>query len=163
MVPIDDESYASFATELSPLDGAGAKRREARATAAAKGFDVTDFALIDAVLAGKVRLEDLDRQAPSYLINIQDGAVQIGQGRIRDKTQGHLGRSDGFIVMLRKIKEREQRALAEGRPLKQWSPSDYPWPATEDWPAGPIDPELADFMGLPRPSKQAQGTSSERV
>lgn len=153
MVPIDDESYTSFATELSPRTGLGAQRREAKAAWAAKGYDTTDFELIDAVLAGQVRLEDLDRQGPGYLINIQDGAVQIGQSRIRDKTRGHLGRGDIFIVMLRKIKEREQRALAEGRPLKQWQPSEYPWPATETWPGGPVDPELADYMGLPRPSK----------
>ncbi|HEY3117981.1 MAG TPA: Rieske 2Fe-2S domain-containing protein [Chloroflexota bacterium] len=153
MVPIDDYSYCSFATELSPATGDGAKRRENKAAWAAKGFGNTDYDLIDSVVAGKVRLEDLDKQAPGYLINIQDGAVQIGQGPIRDKTQGHLGRSDIFIVILRKIKEREQRALAEGRPLKQWDPESYPWPANGDWPAGPEDPELADYMHLPRPSK----------
>jgi len=153
MVPIDDESYASFATELSPHTGEGAKRREGKAAWAAKGYDVTDFDLIDSVVAGEVRLEDLDRERPGYLINIQDGAVQIGQGRIRDKSKGHLGRSDIFIVLLRKIKEREQRALADGRPLKQWT-TDFPWPATENWPGVPLDPELADYMGLPRPSKQ---------
>ncbi|MBM2809684.1 MAG: hypothetical protein HW416_443 [Chloroflexi bacterium] len=161
MVPIDDESYVSLSTELTPLTEEWDKRREAKAEAEAKGYGRTNYDLIDSVLAGKVRLEDLDRQAPGYLINIQDGAVQIGQGRIRDKETGHLGRSDVFIVMLRKIKEREQRALAEGRPLKQWQSSAYPWPASSTWPGIPADPELDDYLHLPRPAKQP-GTSAAK-
>ncbi|HWP28872.1 MAG TPA: ring-hydroxylating oxygenase subunit alpha, partial [Chloroflexota bacterium] len=45
---------------------------------------------------------------------------QVGQGVIADRTRERLGRSDVQLILLRKIWRRELRALAEGRPLKQW-------------------------------------------
>jgi 5,5'-dehydrodivanillate O-demethylase len=39
---------------------------------------------------------------------------------IADRERERLGRSDKAVILLRKIWERELRALAEGRPLKQW-------------------------------------------
>jgi hypothetical protein len=55
------------------------------------------------------------------LVNAQDYVAQVGQGTIMNREEEHLGRSDGGVIVLRKIWERELRALAEGRPLKNWS------------------------------------------
>jgi hypothetical protein len=32
----------------------------------------------------------------------------------------HLGRNDAVVILFRKLWERELRALAEGRPTKEW-------------------------------------------
>jgi hypothetical protein len=50
-------------------------------------------------------------------------AVQAGQGRIADRRNERLGRSDTAIIVWRKILERELRAIAEGRPAKRWAPA----------------------------------------
>ena len=42
------------------------------------------------------------------------------RGAIANRSREHLGRSDIGVVFLRKLWERELRALADGRPLKQW-------------------------------------------
>jgi hypothetical protein len=55
------------------------------------------------------------------LVIIQDIAVQAGQGRIADRQHERLGRSDTAIILWRKILARELRAVAEGRPGKNWT------------------------------------------
>lgn len=72
-----------------------------------------------AIRAGKLTIEELD--VGRQYIPITDDVTQVGQGIIPDFGAERLGRSDAVIVLLRKIWERELRALAEGRPLKQWS------------------------------------------
>jgi 5,5'-dehydrodivanillate O-demethylase len=51
---------------------------------------------------------------------IEDEIAQRGQGVIADRNREHLGRSDSGVILLRRIWQRELRALAEGKPLKQW-------------------------------------------
>ena len=46
---------------------------------------------------------------------------QIGQGRIPDRELDRLGHSDASVILRRKMWTRELQALAEGRPLKQWT------------------------------------------
>ena len=58
------------------------------------------------------------------MTRVQDDVTQIGQRLIRDRSEEHLGRSDSWVVLLRTLWAREMRALAEGRPLKQWRLSD---------------------------------------
>ncbi|HEY3116576.1 MAG TPA: hypothetical protein VGK54_07540, partial [Chloroflexota bacterium] len=53
--------------------------------------------------------------------NLQDYVSQVGQGVLADRDQEQLGRTDAGIVLLRKVWERELRALAEGRPLARWN------------------------------------------
>jgi hypothetical protein len=43
-----------------------------------------------------------------------------GQGAIADCAHERLGRADAAIILLRKLYARDLKALAEGRPLKQW-------------------------------------------
>lgn len=47
--------------------------------------------------------------------------TQVGQGVIADRQHERLGRSDAALILMRTIWQRELRALAEGRPLKQWT------------------------------------------
>lgn len=121
-VPIDDESHLSLTVELVPVIGeAAARYRERRAAYRAQGGKVTDIGVVNDILAGKLRLDDVQRERRDIdMTRVQDDVTQNGQGAIRDRTQEHLGRSDGHVVLLRKLWERELRALAEGRPLKQW-------------------------------------------
>ena len=73
------------------------------------------------VLTGKVRLEDVDpRLSTFYSFWIEDYATQVGQGTIVDHASEQLGRMDEGVILLRGIWQRELRALAEGRPTKQW-------------------------------------------
>jgi len=93
------------------------------------------------VLAGKLRIQDLDPDYPG-LFQVQDNVALAGQGRITDRSQDWLGQSDKGIILLRRIYERELGALADGRPLKDWKR-----------PAGKLDlaisqvRELADLPG----------------
>jgi 5,5'-dehydrodivanillate O-demethylase len=76
--------------------------------------------LAQAVMDGRVRFADIDH--PDR-VRVQDFAVQAGQGRIADRANERLGRSDTAIILWRKIMEREFRAIEDGRPLKKWTPA----------------------------------------
>ena len=67
------------------------------------------------------RSEDLPAcaRAPRVMDLVHD--VWAGQGRIADRSNERLGRSDTAIIVWRKILARELRAIAEGRPAKRWS------------------------------------------
>ncbi len=119
-VPVDDEYHAHFEARLIPLEGNEGRRwleyrRAERAKEASNRAE-----LVKAVLQGKLRLDDIDPNRTDYVI-IEDELAQSGQGAIADRGQEHLGRSDTGVFLLRKLWERELRALAEGRSLKQWS------------------------------------------
>ena len=78
------------------------------------------MALVEDIWAGKLRFADVTH--PDLAI-VQDIAVQAGQGRIADRSNERLGRSDTAIILWRKMLQREFRALAEGRPGKHWTPA----------------------------------------
>jgi 5,5'-dehydrodivanillate O-demethylase len=117
-VPIDDASHRSFNLNLVHVTGEAAEQYLARrARAADRAAEVNVLAA--AVLRGEQRVQDLTDHP--NLVNIQDTVAQVGQGVIADRVQERLGRSDVAIILLRKIWQRELRALAEGRPLKEWT------------------------------------------
>jgi hypothetical protein len=74
--------------------------------------------LVQDVWTGRRRLVDIDHPE---LAMVQDIAVQAGQGRIADRENERLGRSDAGIILWRKILRRELQAIADGRPGKKWS------------------------------------------
>ena len=76
--------------------------------------------LVHDVWAGRRRLVDIEHPE---LAMVQDIAVQAGQGRIADRENERLGRSDAGIILWRKILRRELQAIADGRPGKKWSPA----------------------------------------
>jgi 5,5'-dehydrodivanillate O-demethylase len=56
--------------------------------------------------------------------------TQLGQGVIADREQERLGASDAGVILIRNLWKRELRALAEGRPLKEWQHAAEPLLAT---------------------------------
>jgi 5,5'-dehydrodivanillate O-demethylase len=123
-VPIDDEHCASLGTNFIPLTGDAAKEYEEAQAMREKPRsedEPSDVDLGEAVLAGKLRIKNLKLAQQYRLISVEDYAAQVGQGRIVDHTSYHLGRNDVAVILLRKLWERELKALAEGRPIKQWT------------------------------------------
>ena len=114
IVPVDDEHCARFAVGLI---------RDSED--AATEFLDRELSLVPAatlgaaVLAGEHRIEDIN--VSTNMINVQDYVAQVGQGSIVDREHERLGPSDAGVILLRKIWSRELRALAESKPLKQWS------------------------------------------
>jgi 5,5'-dehydrodivanillate O-demethylase len=125
--PIDDENTLQISIDVLHLTGEAARKyQEARDAWYAKGGKVSDPELSERILAGDVRLQDVDERADINMIRVQDDVTQVGQGKIRDRADERLGRSDAYVVLLRQLWTRELRALAEGRPLKQWRlPEDF--------------------------------------
>jgi 5,5'-dehydrodivanillate O-demethylase len=118
-VPVDDEHCRHFAITLLPFVGDEARAyQEQRPAREAAMASVNGFG--DAVLQGSLRKEDVPLRG-TYKINFQDYVAHLSQGTIADRTQERLGQSDAVVILLRKIWARELRALAEGRPLKEWA------------------------------------------
>ena len=121
-LPVDDETNRWFITNLVGVGGADreaylAKRDVYFAQRAAMGR-AEDLAR--EVMEGRVRFQDIDH--PDR-VRVQDIAVQAGQGPIADRDNEWLGRSDRAIILWRRILERELRAAAEGRLVKEWTPA----------------------------------------
>ena len=116
-VPRDDESHTTFRVNLMPMPAASA---EALVRSRPANYD--DRSLIakygDAVLAGDIRLEDIEDR--THIEFIQDYIVQVGQGSIENRRLEILGRTDASVVLLRKIWRRELSAFAADEPVKQW-------------------------------------------
>jgi 5,5'-dehydrodivanillate O-demethylase oxygenase subunit len=120
-VPRDDTSHYSFVAHLVHLTGEAADRYRARAEAPDPSLlPPNDVAA--AVLRGEAHLDDM-KDYP-YLLAAQDTVAQVGQGLIADRVHERLGRSDVGVILIRKLWEQELRALAEGRPLRQWASPD---------------------------------------
>jgi 5,5'-dehydrodivanillate O-demethylase len=118
-VPVDDENHIHFELRSIPFIGDRAaawlqRRREKRAKEALNRAD-----LVREVLAGRLHLDDIDRDRTDFVM-VEDEIAQTGQGKIPDRVNEHLGRSDTGVILLRKIWERELCALAEGQPTKKW-------------------------------------------
>jgi 5,5'-dehydrodivanillate O-demethylase oxygenase subunit len=117
--PIDDENHLWLITSQVKATGAEADafraKKAAYLEAYAKAPKVMD--LVHDVWAGRRRLIDIEH--PDLAI-VQDIAVQAGQGRIADRANERLGRSDTAIILWRKMLARELHALAEGKPGKKW-------------------------------------------
>ena len=136
-VPVDDESMMTYAIRLR----GGAKAADAGKRHGERAIEPSPLQVTEDVLAGKLRIQDLDPNYPG-LFQVQDNVALAGQGRITDRSQDWLGQSDRGIILLRRIYERELGALADGRLLKEWKR-----------PAGKLDlaisqvRELADLPG----------------
>jgi 5,5'-dehydrodivanillate O-demethylase len=120
-VPIDDTRHWSpvvTRVHLRPEDLGRYRAERDRERAQLAGLPSQEE-VTDAVLAGRLRMRDIPDRPDRILI--QDHVAQMGQGVIVDRAAERLGRSDGPIVLLRKIWKRELRALADGRPLTPWN------------------------------------------
>ncbi|HZR98209.1 MAG TPA: Rieske 2Fe-2S domain-containing protein [Chloroflexota bacterium] len=121
LVPVDDAHHMGFGVLMNHLTPeAQAKFRE---RGAGKRWLPRNAAKLEetaaAVLRGELRIEEVEDKSTIELV--QDMVSQWGQGVIRDREHERLGRSDRGVILLRGLWERELRALAESRPLKQWT------------------------------------------
>jgi len=118
-VPVDNDRHLHFEARLMPFSGEQGRQwlERRRAQRAKEAVDRLD--LVRAVLDGRMRLDDIDPNRTDHVL-IEDEVAQTGQGAIANRSREHLGRGDTGILLLRKLWERELRALAEDRPLKQW-------------------------------------------
>ena len=119
-VPIDDEHHRDFSLYLADATPDEARRyRERRQETLAKLDQIPQTELIEATLAGRMTTQEL----ATYRVpqgKLQDGVARWGQGVIADRSTEHLGYTDRSLLLYRSLWLREMRALAEGRPLKQW-------------------------------------------
>lgn len=118
-VPVDDENHRQFVVRKLPLTGEAAERYRERIVARQAAFDLNHADLADEVLSGRITRDEVDASR-TQLIRFQDDVAQVGQGAIADREHERLGHSDVGIIFLRKIWARELKALAEGKPIKQW-------------------------------------------
>jgi len=120
--PVDDETHRWFITNHVRVAGAEKdaylEQRERYLKKQREAGSALDLA--QAVMDGRVRFADIDH--PDR-VRVQDFAVQAGQGRIADRSNERLGRSDTAIILWRRMLERELRAMDEGRLVKQWTPA----------------------------------------
>jgi 5,5'-dehydrodivanillate O-demethylase len=119
-VPIDDQSFVAFVVTYIPLTGQKAEKVRELRRQNQKDEGPTAQQSGSAVLAGKLRIQDIDVPDLYKLIQIEDYVAQVGQGGTPDHAKDRLCRNDIAVVLLRKIWKRERRAIVDGRPLKQW-------------------------------------------
>lgn len=121
-VPVDDENHVFFiAQHVRVRDGERAayqEKYERYVALRANARPPEELGL--EILAGRLTLRDVIDHP--YLAVIEDVVAQGGQGRIANRREERLGKSDVGIIAMRKIWSREMRAIAEGRATKQWKP-----------------------------------------
>lgn len=127
-MPVDDEHYVAFDVTLTPLTGEAATAYAEERANEQEPEAETRWEIAKAVLAGKMTIEDMPDEVSYYNMNaIEDYTVQTGQGAIPDRSSEHLGRNDAPVIFKRNLWLRELRALAEGRPLKEWKIPEQPF------------------------------------
>ena len=111
-VPIDDENTARFTLTSAPDAD-----RETNERIAETYKSVLDPAEHAAELFFKGRIPHPGAQS---ILAAQDYVAVRGQGKIVDRSQERLAKTDAGIAFLRRIFLRELAAIREGRPTKQW-------------------------------------------
>jgi 5,5'-dehydrodivanillate O-demethylase len=125
-IPIDDEHHLIPSTTLNPP---GANRRGGEGAFGDPVEHSREVAEIgERIRAGRMSLEDVPLSGSYFPIG--DDVTQVGQGPIPDWTTERLGSSDVGIILLRNLWRRDLRALAEGRPIKDWRQPEEPLIAT---------------------------------
>jgi 5,5'-dehydrodivanillate O-demethylase len=121
MMPVDDETYTAFDVTRTPLTGEAAAEYAARRRAEQESEAEVRFDVAEDILAGRLTIEAMPDEVSHYNgFAIEDYVTQVGQGRIADRVNERLGRTDARVIFKRRLWLRELRALEEGRPLKDW-------------------------------------------
>ncbi len=117
--PVDDENHIWYITSHIEISKSGlaAYRRQRRKYEKQIADAPASVDLARELIAGKHRYAQVSH--PDLAI-VQDVAVQAGQGRIADRRNERLGRSDAGIIAWRKILTRELRLIASGKKPKKW-------------------------------------------
>jgi 5,5'-dehydrodivanillate O-demethylase oxygenase subunit len=121
-VPIDDESHTSFQLDVMHIaDGDEGEKYKARHLARTGKLGRPYQELGEAVLRGDIRIQDIDGEDKANIVWIQDYVTQVGVSRTAERRSERLIRTDCGALMYRKLWERELKAFAESRPVKQWA------------------------------------------
>jgi 5,5'-dehydrodivanillate O-demethylase len=118
-VPIEDDRHTQFTVVALRGEPDMIKRYAARRAEQWAREDLDRERIARAVLAGDLRLDDVDRSRVN-MIFLQDDVAQMGVGSIGSRPPEHLGRGDTGVIMTRKIWLRELRKFAAGEPTKAW-------------------------------------------
>jgi 5,5'-dehydrodivanillate O-demethylase len=118
-VPHDDDRHTQFTVVRVDLPADAKARYYQRRKEMLARQDLDREAIARAVLAGEMRLKDVDPTRLN-LIFLQDDIAQPGVGPIATRVKEHLGRGDVSVVTQRRIWLRELRKFANGEPTKQW-------------------------------------------
>jgi hypothetical protein len=121
-VPRDDETSYRFEIDLADVTGLEAENLDAdrRKQYQRPGDSLNWYG--EQILAGKLSIEDLKHDLSTYeIFRVEDYVVQVGQGKIANRSAEHLTYLDAGVVLKRKLWERELKLLAEGKPLTQWT------------------------------------------
>jgi len=135
-VPVDDETSVLFSSRSAPLVGEQAREFEERLPPH-RYYNPADQ---HEALFANPRLAD-DPEFAADPVSAQDYVAQLGQGRIADRSQERLGKTDAGIILMRSLFRREMEAVARGVPGKQWRPK------TDTTPL-PVPPGVPDIPVL---------------
>lgn len=119
-VPVDDGNFVSFVVTYIPLTGDKAQRVHELRSQMQRDDGASPQELGSAILAGNLRITDVDVPDVYKLIQVEDYVAQVGQGTTPDHSKDRLCRNDIAVVLLRKIWERELHAIVEGGAEKHW-------------------------------------------
>ncbi len=119
-VPIDDARHMQFSLHRVPIRDEAMLRFKQRREQRRSEIDIAHQDLCEDILDGVARLQDADPRRVD-LVRLQDDIAQIGQGRLADRDDERLGRSDIGVAVTRRIWTREMTAFLEGQPLKAWT------------------------------------------
>lgn len=125
-VPVDDQTHISFMADFVYKTGAEADKYRAAIAAKRERRKSLEPALdtINRILSGEIHADDVPADHPD-IVMIQDGVSCLGQGFARKRGEDRLGASDRQVSMLRRLWNRELKALSEGHAMTQWRiPSD---------------------------------------
>jgi 5,5'-dehydrodivanillate O-demethylase oxygenase subunit len=118
-VPIDDDRHTQFTVARQPADSPVTPRYQARRAAKRARQDLDREAIARAILAGKMRIEDVDKERVN-MVFLQDDVAQMGVGRVSERPPEHLGRSDSAVTVQRRLWVRELIRFAHGELLTAW-------------------------------------------
>ncbi len=119
-VPIDDTHCIHPVVRAIPFDKLEAYQAR---RGGQQPNQVSPIEIGEAVLRGEIDVHDPSLREITNIVTVQDYASMVAQGPIPDFAHEHLGQSDRSLIFWRSLWARELRALAEGRPLKQWTQS----------------------------------------
>lgn len=121
-VPVDDTNHLVFGAQRVQVFGGNVETYlERRREAQRLQQEIPMLEVAQAVLAGKVTTDHIVKTRWWDINSVQDMVTLLGQGPVADREREHLGHEDVGVILLRQLYVRELRALAERRPLKQWT------------------------------------------
>lgn len=118
-VPIDDNRHTQFTVVMKNKSAEHLERYHKRRLEALARQDLDREHIASEILAGRMRLEDVDKDRV-HMIFLQDDIVQAGVGPISSRPKEHLGRGDAAVILYRRIWLRELEKFANNEPVKDW-------------------------------------------